>query len=102
MKEQLRAGLSSLPVPKNDYEIVVPEDENEKSDSKATNQLAIEDQADVDARALAAIQAQSKLMQFKSIYQSMFIYLLILICVCICLDFNLRKFRENHSSINIR
>lgn len=59
MKEQLRAGLSSLPTPKNDYEIVVPENEKEKADTKTASQLAIEDQADVDARALAAIQAQS-------------------------------------------
>lgn len=58
MKEQLRAGLSSLPAPKNDYEIVVPEDENETANAKPSSQLAIEDQADVDARALAAIQAQ--------------------------------------------
>ena len=26
-KEQLKMGLASLPAPKNDYEIVVPEDE---------------------------------------------------------------------------
>ncbi|CAG0905175.1 unnamed protein product, partial [Cyprideis torosa] len=38
----LREGLASLPAPKNDYEIVVPEEEEEAS--------VVEDQADVEAR----------------------------------------------------
>ena len=32
MKETLKLGLSSLPAPKNDFEIVVPEAEDEAGD----------------------------------------------------------------------
>ncbi|RZF40584.1 hypothetical protein LSTR_LSTR007467 [Laodelphax striatellus] len=55
VKEQLAAGLNSLPNPRNDYEIVVPEDELNSSDAKQTRHLSVEDQADVDARAAAAL-----------------------------------------------
>ena len=54
VKEQLKAGLSSLPAPKNDYEIVVPEQEEEVVE--AAQQQAIEDQADVDARREAELK----------------------------------------------
>ncbi|XP_017770851.1 PREDICTED: cell division cycle 5-like protein [Nicrophorus vespilloides] len=47
-KDQLRAGLSTLPEPKNDYEIVVPEHEEEVAET--VKELSVEDQADVDAR----------------------------------------------------
>merc|ERR1712223_1151324 len=47
MRETLKMGLSSLPVPKNDFEIVVPEDEDL---NEANNEDAhwVEDQADLD------------------------------------------------------
>lgn len=48
MKASLKAGLSSLPAPRNDYEIVVPEDE--QLPEEQSNEAVIEDQADVDAR----------------------------------------------------
>lgn len=48
VKEQLRSGLSTLPAPKNDYEIVVPENE-EETPTEVTQQM-VEDQADVEAR----------------------------------------------------
>ncbi|XP_043464216.1 cell division cycle 5-like protein [Leptopilina heterotoma] len=48
-KEQLWAGLRSLPTPRNDYEIVVPEDETDEIGQTSMNDI-IEDQADVDAR----------------------------------------------------
>ncbi|XP_022909189.2 cell division cycle 5-like protein [Onthophagus taurus] len=49
IKEQLKLGLSTLPAPKNDYEIVVSErDDEETPETAKTHQ--IEDQADVDAR----------------------------------------------------
>ncbi|XP_051173244.1 cell division cycle 5-like protein [Leptopilina boulardi] len=48
-KEQLWAGLRSLPAPRNDYEIVVPEDETDEMGTASVNDI-IEDQADVDAR----------------------------------------------------
>lgn len=47
VKEQLRASLNSLPAPKNDYEIVVPDQEEEPKEVAQNNM--IQDQADVDA-----------------------------------------------------
>lgn len=58
MKEQLKASLSTLPAPLNDYEIVVPEDE-ESGETPAENEENVEDQADIDAKALATMQLQS-------------------------------------------
>lgn len=53
LKDQLKRGLAALPTPKNDYEIVVPENEamelEEVTDQKDNY---VEDQADVDARAM--------------------------------------------------
>lgn len=55
IKEQLSRGLGSLPAPKNDFEIVVPEEEMEvdlppgEGEAKGTY-TSIEDQADIDAR----------------------------------------------------
>jgi pre-mRNA-splicing factor CDC5/CEF1 len=48
VRDQLRAGLSTLPAPKNDYEIVVPEEEDQEGG--ADQMMTDEDQADVDAR----------------------------------------------------
>lgn len=56
LKEQLRQSLGSLPAPRNDYEIVVPEEEEHEVAPEATN--SIEDQADVDARYAAELQAK--------------------------------------------
>ena len=49
-KEELKMGLSRLPAPKNDFEIVVPESESEAAaaEMEADNEAWIEDQADVD------------------------------------------------------
>jgi pre-mRNA-splicing factor CDC5/CEF1 len=59
LKEQLRSGLSSLPAPRNDYEIVVPDSEEETEvPIEAGN--SVEDQADVDARYLAELKAKRK------------------------------------------
>lgn len=60
LKEQLRAGLSSLPAPKNDYEIVVPEDE--ALPAAEPESTMVEDQTDVDARLLA--EQKAKRMSF--------------------------------------
>lgn len=48
MKEQLKMGLASLPTPKNDYEIVVPEDEA-GMDSELADRGHVEDQSDLDS-----------------------------------------------------
>ena len=46
MKERLKMGLSALPTPKDDFEIVVPE--NEEVEMKDDESTWIEDQADID------------------------------------------------------
>lgn len=56
LKESLRSGLSRLPAPRNDYEIVVPEDQT--VETPTINTVVMEDQADVDARALAEQKAK--------------------------------------------
>ena len=48
---ELKMGLSSLPAPKNDYEIVVPEDAEDTVEMADDKNTYIEDQADVDKRA---------------------------------------------------
>ncbi|KAG8238684.1 hypothetical protein J437_LFUL016561 [Ladona fulva] len=65
LKEQLRQGLNALPAPRNDYEIVVPEEEEEGSVSLDQDNHLVheEDQADVDARQAAEEQAQRKFLE---------------------------------------
>lgn len=53
IKSSLREGLSSLPAPKNDYEIVVPDDEQEEEPSESAN-ISVEDQADIDEKRIQA------------------------------------------------
>ncbi|XP_026737347.1 cell division cycle 5-like protein [Trichoplusia ni] len=48
-KASVRNALSSLPTPRNDYEIVVPDQEDELMESSASD-AHVEDQADADAR----------------------------------------------------
>ena len=50
VKETLKLGLSTLPAPKNDFEIVVPEDEEGPKDVEMADDANtwIEDQADID------------------------------------------------------
>lgn len=65
MKDQLRQGLASLPKPKNDYEIVVPEDMDQGTEDNADQDMYVEDQADLDDRSeadrLAKLQKEMKL-----------------------------------------
>lgn len=66
LKEQLRSGLNSLPAPRNDYEIVVPDSE-EEMEAPVEAGSNVEDQADVDARYLAELKAKRELeMQSRS------------------------------------
>ncbi|CAM1305079.1 CDC5L (predicted), partial [Pycnogonum litorale] len=62
VKQQLRKGLSTLPTPRNDYEIVVPEDEEKVQTETANENEAndVEDAADMEARTNAEIQARSE------------------------------------------
>lgn len=48
-KETLREKLSNLPLPRNDYEIVVPEESMDNENGAAINEF-IEDQSDADTR----------------------------------------------------
>ncbi|CAG5131481.1 unnamed protein product, partial [Candidula unifasciata] len=68
---QLRKGLASLPTPKNDYEIVVPEDEHGADGDIRGARHSVEDQADIDERAdwekeqkrLAELKQRSQVIQ---------------------------------------
>lgn len=44
----LKEALSSLPAPRNDYEIVVPEDEQQPGENEQAEAPMVLDQADVD------------------------------------------------------
>lgn len=51
LKASVRTALQSLPTPRNDYEIVVPDESDEPMESSRTTDN-VEDQADADARML--------------------------------------------------
>jgi pre-mRNA-splicing factor CDC5/CEF1 len=63
VRENLREQLGALPEPKNDYEIVVPDDEDEMDtdDAEAKARSKLEDKADVDRK--AADEAHAKRME---------------------------------------
>lgn len=48
--QQLRQGLMLLPVPKNDFEIVLPENAEKELEETETETGFIEDAADIQAR----------------------------------------------------
>lgn len=57
----LRQGLSGLPKPKNDYEIVVPENEEIESDVAAVGgEGYVQDQADIDEKKEQELSKQSE------------------------------------------
>ncbi|GAB0100626.1 cell division cycle 5-like protein [Sergentomyia squamirostris] len=58
LKDNLREGLASLPTPRNDYEIVVPEEENNQFEELLQTQNVVEDQADLDAKLLIEAKKQ--------------------------------------------
>uniref|UniRef100_A0A2K6LUH2 Cell division cycle 5-like protein n=1 Tax=Rhinopithecus bieti TaxID=61621 RepID=A0A2K6LUH2_RHIBE len=49
-REHLRLGLLGLPAPKNDFEIVLPENAEKELEEREVDDTYIEDAADVDAR----------------------------------------------------
>ena len=57
LKETLRNSLSRLPAPRNDYEIVVP-DEVSADLPNSSDKITREDQADIDARFAAEQKAK--------------------------------------------
>ncbi|KAI0237412.1 Cell division cycle 5-like protein [Lamellibrachia satsuma] len=72
-QQQLQEALAGLPQPKNDYEIVIPEDEQQTQDQPHNGDL-IEDQADLDSRAaaqLAAEEAEELKRQSRSVQRAL-------------------------------
>lgn len=59
LKQSLKDGLASLPASRNDYEIVVPDQEDMPND-KQSNDSLVEDQADVDAKLMAEKRAEGE------------------------------------------
>ncbi|XP_022359403.1 cell division cycle 5-like protein isoform X1 [Enhydra lutris kenyoni] len=57
-REHLRLGLLGLPAPKNDFEIVLPENAEKELEDREIDDTYIEDAADVDARKQAIREAE--------------------------------------------
>ncbi|CAH2071633.1 unnamed protein product, partial [Iphiclides podalirius] len=57
LKASVRTALQSLPTPRNDYEIVVPDESDEPTEASGTMD-SVEDQADTDARMLKEQEAK--------------------------------------------
>ena len=55
---ELKKGLSKLPAPKNDYEIVLPDEEIAKEKESDESMHRVEDRADVERRQEEALQAR--------------------------------------------
>ncbi|PKU30317.1 hypothetical protein llap_19379 [Limosa lapponica baueri] len=49
-REHLRLGLMALPAPKNDFEIVLPENAEKELEEHEVDETFVEDTADIDAR----------------------------------------------------
>lgn len=49
-REHLRLGLMALPAPKNDFEIVLPENAEKELEEHEVDEAFVEDTADIDAR----------------------------------------------------
>ncbi|KAK7901793.1 hypothetical protein WMY93_018562 [Mugilogobius chulae] len=56
--QQLRQGLMTLPVPKNDFEIVLPENAEKELDETESETGFIEDSSDIEARKQAHREAE--------------------------------------------
>jgi len=57
-KDSFKRGLASLPVPKNDFEIVMPDPEEDAAEDDAES-IFVPDQADLDDRREAQLKAES-------------------------------------------
>uniref|UniRef100_A0ACB8GF06 CDC5 cell division cycle 5-like protein n=1 Tax=Sphaerodactylus townsendi TaxID=933632 RepID=A0ACB8GF06_9SAUR len=57
-RENLRLGLMGLPAPKNDFEIVLPENAEKELEDNSADDAYIEDAADMDARKVAIREAE--------------------------------------------
>lgn len=66
VKESLRDQLGTLPTPKNDYEIVVPEDEEMDAEDGMSKRNRIADKEDLDRKAMEEEQAR-RMEEFKKL-----------------------------------
>ncbi|XP_041105804.1 cell division cycle 5-like protein [Polyodon spathula] len=57
-REQLRMGLMGLPAPKNDFEIVLPENAEKELEEHETDESFVEDAAEIDMRKQAVRDAE--------------------------------------------
>ncbi|KAL7862212.1 hypothetical protein SRHO_G00136530 [Serrasalmus rhombeus] len=57
-REQLKLGLMSLPLPKNDFEIVLPENAERELEEPEVDESFVEDAADIELRKQAARDAE--------------------------------------------
>ncbi|XP_030638519.1 cell division cycle 5-like protein [Chanos chanos] len=57
-REQLKVGLMSLPLPKNDFEIVLPENAERELEEPEVDESYVEDAAEIDLRKQAAREAE--------------------------------------------
>lgn len=69
LKASLRRGLSSLPAPKNDFEIVIPENDDKLLEEPQVDSGFVEDASDVEARRLAKL-AEEREKELRSRSQS--------------------------------
>ncbi|GAA6032558.1 hypothetical protein JCM8097_004815 [Rhodosporidiobolus ruineniae] len=61
VKRQLRAGFSALPQPKNEFELVLPEEEEEAAESAEVSEaMRIEDRTEREAKLKAIKEAEEK------------------------------------------
>ena len=77
-QQQLQEALAGLPQPKNDYEIVIPEDEQQTQDQPHNGDL-IEDQADLDSQAAALLAAEGWLDTHFMVRLHIFFVLIVLV-----------------------
>ena len=75
VQAQLRSGLRGLPAPKNDFEIVVPENEPSVADKGELEAGFVEDAAEVDERA-----AQRRREEGKAVFSYNPILLVMVVC----------------------
>lgn len=67
-KDSFKRGLAKLPTPKNDFEIVMPETEDEVTENDAEVDF-IPDQADIDSRRESLLKAESMLFILLAVFK---------------------------------
>ena len=62
LKGELRRGLAGLPTPKNDFEIVIPDDSDDVGkDDGDMDPNFVEDEADIELERAARLEEESEL-----------------------------------------